>query len=245
MVRVGWEAEAAARVVAWAVPATSKVPTTVVAAASAEAIACKMAIGLSSKSKVRLKVISHFDILALVYNRIAGFFLGPPDCEMWRKLLELPVNGRLLDAGGGTGRVSASLRPMVGQLVVADISPGMLRQAQKKGYLHPVQTDAALLPFPDDIFERIMAVDSLHHFPRQRQVIRELARVLAPGGLLAIEEFDIRRLPVKGLALIEKLALMGSSFIRPKEIRSLVLEEGLAAEIREGEQFSVFIVAKK
>jgi len=141
----------------------------------------KWAIGISSKSKVRLNVISHFDILAPVYDRIAGLFLGPIDHELWRKLLELPVDGRLLDAGGGTGRVSASLRPMVGQLVLADISPGMLRQARKKGGLHPVQTDVALLPFPDDIFERIMVVGSLHHFPRQRQVIRELARVLAPS----------------------------------------------------------------
>lgn len=190
-------------------------------------------------------MVSHFDILAPVYDRIAGFFLGPPDCEMWRKLLELPVNGRLLDAGGGTGRVSAPLRPVVGQLVVADISLGMLRQAHKKGYLHPVQTDAALLPFPDDIFERIMVVDSLHHFPRQRQVIRELTRVLAPGGLLVIEEFDIRRLPVKGLALLEKLVLMGSRFIRAEEIRNLILEGGLTAEIREGERFSIRIVAKK
>jgi len=145
------------------------------------------------EGQVRIKVVSHFDILAPVYDRIVRPFLGSLDHELWRKLLELPVDGRLLDAGGGTGRVSA-------------------------------------------------LVDSLHHFPRQRQVIRELARVISPGGLLVIEEFDIRRLPVKGLALLENLVLMGICFVRLKEIWSLVLKEGLTAEVREGERFSVFIV---
>lgn len=191
---------------------------------------------------------SHFDFLAPLYDRIIGVFLGKPDSEKGgelKEMLELPVDGRLLDAGGGTGRVSEHFRSLVEQLVVADISSGMLRQARKKGNLDLARADAAQLPFPDACFERVIVVDSLHHFSDQRQVIRELTRVLSPGGLLVIEEFDIRRLPVKGLALLEKLALMGSRFLRPEEIRAQIQKSGLTAEIREGERLTVVVVARK
>jgi demethylmenaquinone methyltransferase/2-methoxy-6-polyprenyl-1,4-benzoquinol methylase len=174
-----------------------------------------------------------------------GCLLGPPDRERWARRLELPVGGRLLDAGGGTGRVSEPLRPLVGQLIVADTSLGMLRHARTTGETIPVRADVALLPFPDASFERVMVADALHHFSRQREAIHELARVLAPGGVLVIEEFDIRRPAVKALALLEKLTLMGSRFPRPEQIRSLLLATGLRAEILEGGGLSVLIVAKK
>ena len=189
--------------------------------------------------------IFRFDFVAPLYDRIIGFFLEQPDQEKWRELLELPIGGRLLDAGGGTGRVSVPLRTLVGQNVIADISAGMLRQARKKGNLDIVRADVAQLPFPDACFERIIVVDSLHHFSSQRQVIRELARVLSHDGLLIIEEFDLRRLPVKGLALLEKLALMGSRFLRPEEIRDQIQASGLTMEIRKGGRFNFFIVARK
>jgi len=90
-----------------------------------------------------------------------------------------------------------------------------------------------------------MVVDSLHHFPRQRQVIQELARVLTPEGLLVIEDFDLNRFPVKVLAILEKLALMGSRFLSLQELLNLIREAGLNAEIRKGKRLSVLIVATK
>jgi len=191
------------------------------------------------------KVIDHFELLAPVYDRLMGWLRRPPDRELWARLLELPVGGRLLDAGGGTGRVSETLRPLVGQIVVCDISLGMLRRARARGGIDGVRSDAARLPFPDAGFERAMVTDALHHFRDQQQVIRELARVLAPGGVLVIEEFDFRRPAVKALAMLEKLALMGSRFLRPEDIRGLLLQAGLVAEIRKTRGSSVMIVAKK
>lgn len=188
---------------------------------------------------------NHFDLLAPVYDGIIRQLLGPPDAELWAELLKLPVTGRLLDVGGGTGRVSEILIPMVGQLVIADSSFGMLRQAAKKEGLHSVQALAHRLPFSSESFDRVMVVDSLHHFARQGQVIQELARVLTPGGRLVIEDFDLNRFPVKVLAILEKLALMGSRFLYLQEQLNLIREAGLNAEIRKGKRLSVMIVATK
>ncbi|MFN2222639.1 MAG: hypothetical protein ACK2UH_08815, partial [Candidatus Promineifilaceae bacterium] len=76
-------------------------------------------------------MFDHFGILAPFYERV----IAAPDVSRLSALLELPAAGRLLDAGGGTGRVSSQLRPMVDELIVTDVSYGMLAQAQAKSGL--------------------------------------------------------------------------------------------------------------
>jgi ubiquinone/menaquinone biosynthesis C-methylase UbiE len=55
-------------------------------------------------------VLDHFDRLAPLYDRV----IGPPNPARLQTLLDLPTPGRLLDAGGGTGRVTAQLRSLRG-----------------------------------------------------------------------------------------------------------------------------------
>ena len=55
-----------------------------------------------------------------------------------------------------------------------------------------------------------------------RATAKELWRVLKPGGRIVIEEPDIRTLPVKIMAIFEKLALMRSHFISPSEISQIL-----------------------
>ncbi|MGE4492182.1 MAG: class I SAM-dependent methyltransferase [Syntrophotalea sp.] len=188
----------------------------------------------------------HFDLLSRGYDQFLGRTLGAPDMEYWRTALGLPVRGRLLDAGGGTGRVSAALRPDVEQVVIVDCSQGMLRQARKKGNMALVRADVAGLPFTDASFERALIIDALHHFPLQKESIAEVARVLAPGGLLVIEEFDIRRWGTRAIALAEKIVLMGSRFPTPEEIRHMLKEAGFSVlEIQKGKWNSLLFIAKK
>ena len=188
----------------------------------------------------------HFDLLSRGYDQFLGRVLGPPDMQYWRAALRLPVKGRLLDAGGGTGRISAALRADVGQVVIADCSRGMLRQARKKGNIDLVRADVARLPFVDAAFERALIIDALHHFCRQKESIAEVARVLVPGGVLVIEEFDIRRWGTRAIALLEKIVLMGSRFPPPEEIQSMLREGGLSVlEIRKGKWNSLLFIAEK
>ena len=161
-------------------------------------------------------MFDHFNFLALFYDRSVPF----SNLELMLKMVALPVDGLLLDAGGGTGRVASALRPYVRQALVADFSPGMLAQAERKG-LPAVQTPAERLPFAAGTFERIIMVDALHHVHNQAETIAELWRALAPGGRLVIEEPDVRTLIVKLVALGEKLALMRSHFLSPPKIAAL------------------------
>lgn len=164
---------------------------------------------------------------------------------MLQRLLMLPTEGRLLEVGGGTGRIAALLAPLVGQLVISDLSAPMLDRARSKAICCPVQALAERLPFPDGSYDRVLVVDALHHFENQGQALAELVRVVKPGGRLVVEEPDIGRRPVKFIALAEKLALMGSHFLAPAEIAALLAARGCGVQITDDGLATAWVVAEK
>ena len=181
---------------------------------------------------------SHFNWIARFYDRVIPFVR----LEQMLKVLELPHAGSLLDAGGGTGRVAEALRPHVGRVVVADVACGMLTQARQKG-LAVTSTATEYLPFPDGSFDRVLMVDALHHVVNQAETVRELYRVLKPGGRLVIEEPDFRTFSVKLIAVAEKLALMRSHFLKPAQIAGRLPPE---AKVRiEAEDYTAWVIAEK
>lgn len=157
----------------------------------------------------------HFDLIAPIYAHATYSAL-----DKMRELADLPAKGRLLDLGGGTGRVAAALRDDVDEIVIADVSMGMLKRTPRST-LEPVCSYSESLPFPDNFFERVIMVDALHHVLDQPASAREMFRVLKPGGRIVIEEPDINSFAVKLIALAEKLLLMRSRFLQPMRIASL------------------------
>jgi len=181
---------------------------------------------------------SHFNFLAPIYDQVIPF----SNLEKMLQVLDLPHKGILLDAGGGTGRVAAALRPYVDSVIVADVAWGMLAQARRKN-LTAVSCETEHPPFEDQAFDRVLMVDALHHVVNQTETIRELYRVLKPGGRLVIEEPDLRTFSVKVMAVAEKMMLMRSHFLDPARIATLFPSD---AKVRiEAEENTAWIIAEK
>ena len=181
----------------------------------------------------------HFNLIAGIYAKTGKFLVEEPLIG----LLSLSPEQRLLDAGGGTGRVSGALHSYVHEVVVVDTSPGMLMHARKNG-MFSVEAPVERMPFCSGLFDRIIMVDAFHHVADQTQTIKELLRVLKPGGRIVIVEPDIYKTIVKVVALGEKVLLMRSHFLSGDKIHNLFLNASVKSRIIYNKH-NVYVVADK
>ena len=180
----------------------------------------------------------HFGLIAPLFSRAEYLSL-----ETILAQADLPTSGRVLDAGGGTGRVANAIREHAGEVVIADPSLGMLRQADRT-QLKLACSNSESLPFPSATFERVIMVDALHHVISQAETAREMYRVLKPGGRIVIEEPDIRSFYVKLIAVAEKMLLMRSHFLSPQKIVELFSFDSSKASIHTAEGNAWVVIEK-
>lgn len=101
-------------------------------------------------------------------------------------------NWHVLDVATAAGHTAFAFAPHVAHVVATDLTPEMLEVAQKlaldKGLdnLTFSPADAESLPYEADTFDCVTCRIAPHHFPQIQQFINEAARVLKPGGLLAV-----------------------------------------------------------
>ncbi|MFE5818874.1 class I SAM-dependent methyltransferase [Streptomyces sp. NPDC056479] len=106
--------------------------------------------------------------------------------------LGLRAGSRVLDAGCGTGRALPPLRAAVGPsgaVLGADLTPAMLEAAVQAGRDADGQlllADVAALPLRSESLDAVFAAGLIAHLPHPAENLRELARVVRPGGMLAL-----------------------------------------------------------
>ncbi len=105
---------------------------------------------------------------------------------------------RVLDIAGGTGDLAKAFARKVGasgQVIHTDINEAMLRTGRDRlldaGVILPtVVCDAERLPFPEGHFDFVSVAFGLRNMTHKDGALREMARVLKPGGRLLVLEFS-------------------------------------------------------
>jgi ubiquinone/menaquinone biosynthesis C-methylase UbiE len=142
---------------------------------------------------------THFDRWSETYERDSA--------SRWLRqvqtaaLASLALNPKdvLLDLGCGTGAAVRDASPSVRRAVGFDLSPGMIAQARERARAQGLDNVefregdvSGPLPFEEGAFTAIMCTTAFHHFPRPRDTIAEVSRVLAPTGRVVIADANRR-----------------------------------------------------
>lgn len=172
--------------------------------------------------------VGFFDRIAPLYD-VGMPRAKPEDLRAGIAFAHRPIE-TVLDVGGGTGRASRSLRQIGISTTVVDFSPGMLRRAHDDD-IPTVRGDAGRLPVPDDAVDAVVITDALHHFPDPAGALGEAARVLAPGGVVVIREFDPTTARGRLLAGVESAVGMDSQFFAAETLAELLTDAGLRGTV--------------
>jgi len=135
----------------------------------------------------------------------ASLLLSYGQYRRWhRSLVErltLPAPALVLDMATGTGAVAfrVARRPQV-RVIAADITRAMLLQAQARAArdgqsaaIDLIECTAEAIPFPDAAFDAVIFTYLLRYVSDVPGTLRELARVLRPGGMMLSQDFAVPR----------------------------------------------------
>jgi 2-polyprenyl-6-hydroxyphenyl methylase/3-demethylubiquinone-9 3-methyltransferase len=163
-----------------------------------------------------------------IVERIGNVFADPSRCH-------------ILDIGCGGGLNSNPLAKLGYQVTGIDLSEESLavaREYDETGTATYLHADALSLPFPDQHFDVITAMDFLEHVEDPSLIIREVARLLKPGGLFFFHTFN--RNPIAGIVVIKfvewfvkntsKNMHIYRMFLKPDEVKQLCKNQGLEVQ---------------
>jgi ubiquinone/menaquinone biosynthesis C-methylase UbiE len=126
---------------------------------------------------------SDFDRIALVSDERCD---NPTDYEEYLAKQIPEQCGNVLEIGCGTGRFSRMLARRAEKVLAIDLSPQMICLTQKHSTLHKniefVVADAMTYELPDDHFDCIATVTTMHHLPT-KPILAKIKKALKPGGV--------------------------------------------------------------
>jgi ubiquinone/menaquinone biosynthesis C-methylase UbiE len=198
---------------------------------------------------------ARYDRIAAIYDLMPMQLLVGKLSQPWRKKMwQMVGNSQVIELGVGTG-INIELWPSEAHITAIDLSPRMLKKASKRADRLGRQADLRLgdvqrLDFPDASFDMAIATFLFCSVPDPVLGLREVARVVRPGGKILLLEHMISPNPFLGAIMnaVNPLALrmMGANINRRtlENIRAAGLQIDSVEDLENSGIFK-FIVARR
>ena len=187
---------------------------------NADDVGTRMDAGLSESVKGAVR--QQFGSVADRYATSAVHAGGP---DLAALVDAVPADGaRILDVGCGTGHTTLAVAARGTSVVGVDLTEEMLAQgrhlADERGLQNAtfVRGDAERLDYQDASFDVVVSRYSAHHFPRPEQAVREIARVLTPGGTFLLVDTVASDTPAQDTLLNAIEVLRDPSHVRDHRV---------------------------
>ena len=188
----------------------------------------------------------------LFYDRFADEFdskMNMYDTEkrvrvLFEQLLTEDLQGReLLDAGSGTGWFSKRAVERGAKVTSIDIGPQLLKKVGEKCRTDRAACDICQTALADESFDFIVSSEVIEHVPHPRRAIREINRLLRPGGILVLSTPN--RIWHFAITLANRLGARPyqgyENWVGYRELREWVEEEGMIVEEQIGLHLFPFV----
>ncbi len=132
-------------------------------------------------------------------------YLKTYNYKTMRKLIELAGTGnKILDVGCGDGFIGRILMDNGNDVIGIDIHDSQIRESRKKG-VKVIKARVQKLPFKDETFDIVVMAEVIEHFLETEIALREIRRVLKPGGRVIITTPNFASFRDRILVLFGKL----------------------------------------
>lgn len=152
-------------------------------------------------------------------------------CDITRRLV--PAGAKVLDCGAGTGELSLAASDNADSVLCTDLSKNMLKQAQRKARalgadnIEFAARNIFDLQEPDDTYDVVIAGNVLHLLTNPQGAVKEMYRVLKPGGKLLLPTFTNKNSTRLLIGIYKKLGFDPAANYSPSEYKKMLENCGL------------------
>ncbi len=152
-------------------------------------------------------------------------------CDITRRLV--PAGAKVLDCGAGTGELSLAASDNADSVLCTDLSKNMLKQAQRKARalgadnIEFAARNIFDLQDPDDTYDVVIAGNVLHLLTNPQGAVKEMYRVLKPGGRLLLPTFTNKNSTRLLIGIYKKLGFDPAANYSPSEYKKMLGDCGL------------------
>lgn len=152
-------------------------------------------------------------------------------CDITRRLV--PAGAKVLDCGAGTGELSLAASDNADSVLCTDLSKNMLKQAQRKAKalgadnIEFAARNIVDLQEPDDTYDVVIAGNVLHLLTNPQGAVKEMYRVLKPGGRLLLPTFTNKNSTRLLIGIYKKLGFDPAANYSPSEYKKMLEDCGL------------------